>query len=215
MRIAKRLVKILLFIYASVCTSFSQINKGESVTQEDLLFALQVFSGIDIYKFKLDSIDQDYHVFLIADEYAKKDSIIKSDTLYDYQAKYQKYLPNGSTVVSFLDSLSIFTKVPNDSYNDVKLYIKSKAFGCISQIKFDNKYNRKHYWVRFKKSEYSVGKKLPLLFYGSEWDGICDGQKCPRFCIPNNLNPELVKEEIESIPHFCVISYVLKKIIDS
>ena len=211
MRITKQFSIILFLGFIFTCTTYSQINKGEGVTQEDIFLALQVFSGIDIYKFNLDSINQDYHIYIVADEYVKRDSIIKSDTLYDYQALYKKYLPDGSSKDAYLDSLGIFTKVSNDSYNDVKLHIRTKAFGCISQIKFDNKYNRKHYWVRFKKSKYSVGKKIPLLFYGSEWDGICDGQKCPRFCAPNNLNPELIEDEIINIPHFCVISYTLEK----
>ncbi|MFO7981469.1 MAG: DUF5041 domain-containing protein [Candidatus Aminicenantes bacterium] len=57
-----------------------------------------------------------------------------------------------------------------------------------------------------------MGKKIPLLFYGSEWDEIIDEKKVPRFCSHNEISPKLDDDTIKFIPHFIVVvSYVFEE----
>jgi len=87
----------------------------------------------------------------------------------------------------------------------------TEKFSSYAVLDIDEDYQRKHYWVRFAKSDFKIGEKIPLLFYGSEWDDIIDGKKVPRFCIHKPVSPDLDDETIKFMPHFFVVSYMFEE----
>ena len=194
---------LILFLVSLISsTSFSQLYLEYSeIKDKDIIDAL-AFSGIGIYKFEIDSLIEKHNFYLIIDEFAGKDNLIKSDTLIG-QKPFQ--IPSEE-----VNKIRFLTKVVNNSFEKVSLYITTPYLSTWKDIEMDIKYVRKHYWIEFEKSHNKINTKIPLLFFGSEWDAIYDGQKTTRFCSMNKMDLNLSGDAINEIPHYYVISYIIK-----
>ena len=206
-KITPFLVLLLMFFTNLSYPQF--VTDHSDITNEDLINALS-FAGLDIFKFNLDSLKNDCNLLILSDEYAGKNNLIRTDTLLNINTLYKKWIKDTSWIDDYINQIRFITKVENDSWDKVKLYIDTKPVGTKHELTIDKKYARKHYWVKFSKSKLALDKKIPLLFLGSEWDDIIGGKKVPRFCSHKNISPDLSDETIKFIPHFYIISYLLK-----
>ncbi|MBU0473943.1 MAG: DUF5041 domain-containing protein [Bacteroidetes bacterium] len=173
----------------------------ENIDKNDVLDALS-FSGINIFNFQIDSTTENYDFYIIAEEYAGRDNLIKTDTL----------MGEGSFKISNekINEIRFITMITNSSYAKVKLQISTPSVLTWKELEMEKEYVRKHYWVKFVKSDTKDNRKIPLLFFGSEWDAIINGQKTTRFCSLNEVPVDLSGDAISEMPHFYVLSYLLK-----
>jgi len=211
-----KLTRIPLFLIVSLIFltnfTYSQFLKNyDDVSREDLIDALS-FAGIDIIHLDLEEIKQNYTFKIIIDEYAGKGNLISSNTEMMYHTEYQKRTEDGNIEKKHINHLRVISKVTNNSFDQIFLIFKIEPIVKYSVLNIDEEFQRKHYWVPFSKSDFEVGKKIPLLFYGSEWDDIINGKKVSRFCSLNEISPDLNDETIQYIPHFFIVSYVFEEI---
>ena len=193
---------ILFLVFLISSTSFGQLYlKYSEIEDKDIIDAL-AFSGIGIYKFEIDSLIEKHNFYLIIDEFAGKDNLIKSDTLFGLNP-FQ--IPSEE-----VSKIRFITKVVNNLYDKVSLYISTPHFSTWKEIEIDKKYRRKHYWIEFEKSQNKINTKIPLLFFGSEWDDIYNGQMTTRFCSRDKMELDLSGDAINMIPHFYIIYYLIK-----
>lgn len=187
------------------------IDNYDKISKKDLIDALS-FAGIDIISLDLKKVDKNYSFRVIIDEYAGKDNLICSDTAISQFTEYRKPTKEEKWEIKYIDNLKVISKVINNSFDKIYLMFITDKFSAYRELHIDEDYQRKHYWVRFAKSDFKIGEKIPLLFYGSEWDDIIDGKKVPRFCSHKEVSPDLDDETIKFIPHFFVVSYMLEEI---
>jgi len=214
MKLSKILKYKILFLFFLTNLAYSQaflIDNYDKITKEDLIDALS-FAGIDIISLDLEKVNQNYTFKIIIDEYAGKGNFISSDTAISQSTEYRKPTKDGEWEIDYIDSLRVISKVINNSFDKIYLMFITEKFSSYAALDIDGDYQRKHYWVRFAKSDFKVGEKIPLLFYGSEWDDIIDGKKVPRFCIHKEVSPDLDDDTMKFIPHFFVVSYVFEEI---
>jgi len=173
----------------------------DDINQNDIIDALS-FAGIGLFKFDIDSLEGNHNFYLVLEEYAGKDNLISTDTLLG-QSPFE-LRGNGIKSIRFL------TKVENNSFEKVYLYITTQSLSAIKKIEMDKKYIRKHYWLEFEKTNANLNHKVPLLFLGSEWDSEFNGEKTTRFCSFDKVPVDLSGDALKEIPHFYIISYLLK-----
>ena len=192
----KIVISLTLFLnitYAQLYIDYSDIENN------DIIDAL-AFNGIGIYKFNVDSIANKKNYLIMLEEYAGKDNLIKTDTLIG-----GKPFPPLKSRKN--NKIRILTKVINESYKNVILSIKTPmASRSPYQITMNEKYARKHYWIEFEKPFMSDNPKIPLLFFGSEWDFVFQGRKTTRFCSLPRMPIDLSGDAILEMPHFYIIS---------
>jgi len=206
-------IPLLLSLSLIILTNltYSQFLKSyDDVSQEDLIDALS-FAGIDIIHLDLEKVNQNYTFKIIIDEYAGKDNLISSNVEMKDPTEYRKRTKDGNIEKKYINRLRVISKVTNNSFDQIFLMFETEPIAKYSVLNIDEEFQRKHYWVRFSKSDFEVGKKIPLLFYGSEWDEIIDGKKVPRFCSHIEISPDLDDETIQYMPHFFVVSYVFEE----
>jgi len=180
--------------------SLAQIyTDNAGITNEDIIDALD-HAGVGIFKFHLDSLQGDYEMEIILQEYAGKDRLIDTKTLLTV-----------NTLSWPEKEIRILSKIEADSYKKIKLYISTPAVSTTYFVKLKRKYSRKHYWVKFAESEPQSDKMIPLLFLGSEWDSIYQGKKTTRFCSRQAVSPDLSDNDIEFMPHFYIIGYFIRR----
>lgn len=212
MRLLKILKYQILFLMFLTNFAYSQfIDNYDKISKKDLIDALS-FAGIDIISLDLGKVDRNYAFKVIIEEYAGKDNLISSDTAISSFTEYQKPTKDGKWEIKYIDSLRLISKVINNSFDKIFLMFTTEKFSAYRELNIDEDYQRKHYWVRFAKSDFKIGVKIPLLFYGSEWDDIIDGKKVPRFCSKIEVSTDLDDETIKFIPHFFIVSYLLEDI---
>ena len=195
-------LKVFFFMLIVSNLSIGQLYLDyNNLDKKDIIDALS-FSGTNIFKFELEKPKKKCNFYLIIDEYAGKNNFIRTDTLLGNG----HFKLNGQKV----DSLRLISKIFNDSYDEVKLYISTPMESTWQTIKMDKKFSRKHYWIKFESSNLELNTKIPLLFYASEWDSIFMGKKVPRFCSLDRVPTDLSGAAINEVPHFYIISYILK-----
>ena len=198
---------ILLAVVLGSNLCVAQFNKDlKDITEKDVIEALQ-FAGIDIFKFPVNSFDKNLRFYVVADEYTQSGGLKRVDTLLTFDTEYHEYSADQHQVTKHIDSFRFLTKVLNNSYDNVYLYVSANNVSAWRELHVAKEFNRKHYWVRFAQQETEIGKTIPLLFFGSEWDDVIDGRKVTRFCSHNELKPELSDPTIKYIPHYFIISY--------
>lgn len=201
--IANQTIKmtVVLFILNLVVTTniFAQNKNTEKVTVEDIKSALE-FSGVEIFKFKIDKIKTDCKLYIIVDEYASKDNFIKTDTLMRLTDRTKG-----------IDLFRFIFRVVNGDYEKINFNITAGPTSVLDNFKIRKEYARKHYWRQFENSVFAYDKKIPLLLLGSEWDFTINDKKVPGFCGLTKIPADLSGEPVNSTPHFMVISYLLTK----
>jgi len=95
-------------------------------------------------------------------------------------------------------------------FEKVHLFISTPIASTWKEFEMEKKYIRKHYWVKFEESKIEINKNIPLLFLGSEWDSIYNGEKTTRFCALPRIPPNLSGDAFDEIPHYYIISYLVK-----
>jgi len=181
-------------------------NRYQGISNKDLIDALQ-FAGVDIFKFTVDSHKRDYDFFITVDEYDSSHGLRRIDTLLAYQTKYDQFTDAGKLRPSYITQFRFITKVLNNKYDTIHLYLGTNYISTWKTLNVAPDFARKHYWVRFKHQRTSIGKTIPLLFYGSEWTETINGAVTTRFCSKNELEPTMRDPTIKLIPHYFVISY--------
>lgn len=206
------------FIYCFFIVSFlvnlnyaQFIDDYDNINKEDIIDVLE-FSGINIIKLKLEELNENHTFKIILDEYAGKNNFIKSDTLINYFTQYEVFVTDKEYVDKYLNSLKLYSRIINNKYDVLYLQLKAGIITTNKNIMIKEPYQKKHYWVKFKKTEFQTGLKIPLLFYGSEWDETFNGITHPMFCSYKEISPTLSDESLEKIPHFYIISYQYDKI---
>jgi len=198
----KRLIQIACAICLTANIISGQIYIDYSnIDNNDIIDAL-AFSGVEIFKFKIDSLEKNHNFYLILEEYAGKENLIKTDTLFGES-------PNNLTSED-IDEIRFLTKVENNSFAKVSLFISTPIASTWKEFEMEKKYIRKHYWVKFEKSKIEINKDIPLLFLGSEWDSIYNGEKTTRFCALPRIPLDLNGDAFDEIPHYYIISYLVK-----
>lgn len=182
-------------IYGQIYIDYSNINS------DDIIDAL-AFSGIEIFKFKIDSLEKKNDFYLILEEYEGKEKLIKTDTLFG-ESPF-------SVSSEGINEIRFLTKFENNSFEKVYLFISVPGVSTWKEIEMDKKYVRKHYWVKFEDSKIEINKNIPLLFLGSEWDSIYNGEETTRFCALPRIPLDLSGDAFDEIPHFYIISYLVK-----
>lgn len=198
----KKVIQILCAICFTANIISSQIYVDYSnVNNNDIIDAL-AFSGIEIFKFKIDSLKEGNNFYLILKEYAGKNNLIKTDTLL------------GESPFSIssedINEIRFLTKVENNSFEKVYLFITVSGISSTKEINMGKKYVRKHYWIKFEESNFKINKHIPLLFFGSEWNTVFNGKKTTRFCALPRIPLDLSGDAFDEIPHFYIISYLVK-----
>ena len=193
----KRILILLLFAVSFTANiSYGQLYIDYSnIDKEDIIDAL-AFSGVEIFKFKIDSLEEDHDFYLIAEEYAGKDILIQTDTLL---GGIPFKIPSERA-----DQIRILTKNESNSFKKVSLFINVNDISTWKELEIKNKYARKHYWVKFEESGFKVNKHIPLLFFGSEWDTVYNGEKTTRFCASDRIPLDLSGDAFDEIPHFII-----------
>jgi hypothetical protein len=198
----KRLVQIFSILYFTSSVIIGQIYIDyKNINTKDVIDAL-AFSGVEIFKFEVDSLIEQHKFYLILEEYAGKDNLINTDTLIG-QKPFEIESKN-------INEIRFITKIENSSYETTYLYISTPVISTWKEIKMDNKYIRKHYWIKFAKTKIEVDKNIPLLFYASEWDTIFNGERTTRFCSMKEIPVDLSGDAIIEMPHFFIINYLIK-----
>jgi hypothetical protein len=198
MKLSKTFIALLFIANISV----AQFNVDYSnIDSRDIIDALS-FSGIGIFKYDISPIIENRNFILIIEEYAGKNNLVKLDTLFE--SGELDILSDEITNIRFL------TKVVNDQYDNIHLYISIPGLSFWNNIKIESEYVRKHYFVKFEKQTNDVDRKIPLLFFGSEWDSIYNGQETTRFCSLQRIPIDLTGDAFDEMPHFYIISYLLK-----
>jgi hypothetical protein len=203
--------QILLLVLFSSFAYPQFIKNYEEISKKDLIDALS-FTGLDIINLDLEKVDRNYAFKVIIEEYAGKDNLISSNIAISEFTEYKKPAEDGKWEIKYIHSLRLISKVMNNSFDKIFLMFSTEKFDAYRELDIDGAYQRKHYWVRFAKSDFKIGTKIPLLFYGSEWDDIIDGKKVPRFCSKIEVSTALDDETIKFITHFFIVSYMLEDI---
>ena len=212
MRLLKILKYLPLCLIVLVNITYSQyIEDYENTSKNDLIDALN-FAGINIISFDLEKFDRNCTFNILVDEYAGKDNLIGSETLVNQSTEYKIPDEDGHLENKYIEKLRVVSKVLNNSFDKIYLMFSTERFTAHPVLNINEEYQRKHYWVRFAKSDFKIGEKIPLLFYGSEWDDIMNGKKVTRFCCRNEVPTDLNDSNIEFMPHFFVVSYLLEEI---
>ncbi len=160
-----------LTLFTLSVTNGQIYNDYSNINNHDIIDAL-AFTGIGIFKFQIDSLKEAHNFYLILDEYVGKNNLVKTDTLLGYSPF--EINTNNIGTIRFL------TKIINNSYDTTYLFISTSNVAVFKEIVMNKKYVRKHYWLKFSKSEVAINKKIPLLFYASEWDAIVMGIMDPK-----------------------------------
>ncbi len=211
MKLLKRLTYLTLsLIFLTNLTNSQFLKNHDDVSKKDLIDALSL-AGIDIIHLDLEKVDRNYTLKVIVDEYAGKGNLINSYTEVKRLIDYQQQTKEGNIEKKYINHLRVISKVTNNSFDQIFLMFSTEKFGKYSVLNIDEEFQRKHYWVPFAKSDFKIGKKIPLLFYGSEWDEIIDGKKVPRFCSLPEMSPDLDDDTVKFIPHFFIMSYVFEE----
>lgn len=198
----KKLFQVLCILCFAANLISGQIYIDYSnIDNDDIIDAL-AFSGVEIFKFKIDSLEEKHNFYLILEEYAGKDNLIKADTLFG-ESPFN-IASEGINEIRFL------TKVENNSFEKVHLFISVPSASTWKEFEMESKYVRKHYWVKFEESKIEINKNIPLLFFGSEWDSIYNGERTTRFCALPKIPLDLSGDSFNEIPHFYIISYLMK-----
>lgn len=212
MRLSKILKYLPLCLMFLTNFTYSQwIENYDETSKKDLIDALN-FAGINIMNFDLEKVDRNCILKIIVEEYAGKDKLIGSETLINDSTEYKIPAEDRHLENKYIKNLRIISKVLNNSFDKIYLMFSTERFTAHPVLNLDKKYQRKHYWVRFAKSDFAIGKKIPLLFCGSEWDDIINGEKVTRFCSRKEVFADLSDTTIELMPHFFVVSYLLEEI---
>ena len=212
MKLFRTMKFMVLFFTLFPNINYAQfIEDYEMILKEDLVDALS-FAGVDIIKINLGEVNSNYSFKIIIDEYAGKDNFIKSDTVISHFTEYNKPSKDGNWEKHYIDSLRLISKVLNNSFDKIYLIFSTGPFSVNAIMNLEKKYQKKHYWVKFSKADLIIGDKIPILFYGSEWDDMINGVKVPRFCSKKELSRDLDEETIQFIPHYFIISYKLDEI---
>jgi len=200
--VKKRLFQLLCILCFATNLISGQIYIDYSdIDSNDIVDAL-AFSGIGIFKFKIDSLKEKHNFYLILEEYAGKESLIKTDTLFG-ESPFNIESED-------INEVRFLTKVENGSFEKVSLFISTPIASTWKEFEMEKKYIRKHYWVKFEESKIEINKNIPLLFLGSEWDSIYNGEKTTRFCALPRIPLDLSGDAFNEIPHFYIISYLVK-----
>jgi len=211
MKLLKNLTYLTLSLIFLTNLNYSQFLKNhENVSREDLIDALS-FAGIDIIHLDLEKVDRNYTLKVIIDEYAGKGNLISSHTEVKRLIEYRQRTKEGNIEKKYIKYLRVISKVTSSSFDQIFLMFSTEKFEKYSVLSINEKFQKKHYWVPFAKSDFEVSRKIPLLFYGSEWDEIIDGKKVPRFCSHTEMSPDLDDDTVKFIPHFFVVSYVFEE----
>jgi hypothetical protein len=198
----KKSFAILIILFLSFDISIAQFKVDyKDIDSTDLIDAL-AFAGIGIYKFDISPVIKGRQFALLLEEYAGKDNLIDIDTLLHF-GQFD-ILSEEITKIRFL------TKVVNEKYDTIYLFISMPGLKFGHQIEMQSKFVRKHYFVRFEKVNNDFIRKIPLLFIGSEWDAIYQGKQTTRFCSQNQIPIDLQGDAFDEMPHFYIISYMLK-----
>jgi hypothetical protein len=198
----KRLIHISFVLSITANIIFGQIYIDYSdIDNNDIVDAL-AFSGIGIFKFKIDSLEEENNFYLILEEYAGKGNLIKTDTLFG-ESPFNIESED-------INEVRFLTKVENNSFEKVSLFISTPIASTWKEFEMEKKYIRKHFWVKFEESKNEINKNIPLLFLGTEWDSIYNGEKTTRFCALPKIPLDLSGDAFDEIPHFYIISYLVK-----
>jgi len=201
MRLLKSLTYLILSLMFLTNLAYPQfLENYDNISKKDLIDALS-FAGIDIINLDLEKVERNYAFKVIIDEYAGKGNLISSITEISQFTEYRKPTKEGKWEIKYINSLRLISKIVNNSFDKIFLMFTNEKFSKYSVLNIVDDYQRKHYWVQFAKSDFKIGEKIPLLFFGSEWDDVIDDKKVPRD-----------DETIKFIPHFFVVSYMLEEI---
>lgn len=193
---------LIFFVFYSTSNVVGQLHIDYSnINTEDVIDAL-AFSGLGIFKFEVDSLAEGHKFYIILEEFAGKDNLIKIDTL---MGEKPFVIDNKK-----INEVRFITKIENNSFEKIYLDISTPVIITWKEIKMDQKFNRKHYWTKFEKTKADIGKITPLLFFASEWDAVYNGEKTTRFCSTREIPVDLSGDAIMEIPHFYIIGYLIK-----
>ena len=207
---AHRLLILFLLFAGTVPSPAQFLNRNQQISNQDLIEALQ-FAGVDIFKFKIDSHKHDYDFFITVDEYDSTHGLRRIDTLLADQTKFDLLSHTGKWLSAYVDQFRFLTKVLNNKYDTIYLRLGANHISTWKTLHIAPEFAKKHYWVRFKDQRSTVGKRIPMLFFGSEWTETHNGVQVTRFCSLKELEPTLQGPTIKLIPHYFIVSYVLSE----
>ncbi len=203
-----RLQLMIALLLVVTIPSLAQFNtQYKDISSRDLIDALQ-FAGIDIFKFNVDSLQHNYDFFITVDEYDSTHGLRRIDTLLAFQTQYDRPSDTGERTKAYIDRFRFITKVLNNKYDTIYLHIGTDFVSTWRTLQIAPLFARKHYWVRFRDQQTTIGKSIPLLFYGSEWTETIDGAQTTRFCSRAELDSQLNDPTIKLIPHYFIIGYM-------
>ena len=174
----------------------------EKTSMLDLLEVIEI-QGITINKFEFGKFNKQYNIILLSDQYENGD-FIKTDTLSQFESTYH-YYKKGKPYFDFIDKIKIITK---DKDTEIKLFIKSYSFSSEAKVELKRtSINSFFNWRRYKKTEWELDKKIPLMVFASSWKDEEYG--FDRFCGVLYLtdNGKDTNELLALSPSYVVIYY--------
>lgn len=213
------LIICLLIIQASYGQEFKvdhriQIEKEnpmktyypEAISMLDLLKIIEI-QGIKINKIEFAKFDKSYNITLLSEKY-NNGILTKTDTLSQFKSTYH-YYEGGKPYYDFNDKLTIITK---DDGAVSKLFIQGYDFKteAIIELKQTNE-NSQFNWRSYRKTDWKLDKKIPLLIFASTWKDEKYGFE--RFCGVVHLkeNEEGTNELLAFSPSYAIIYYQISE----
>lgn len=206
------LTALLIIVMSLIMNGYTAKKESHIPKDEDLSVVIKdleeaiALAGINIFHFDISTPQEaSYKLYLFLDEFENK-KLIKEKEIIRFNATYTIFEGN-KELEKMIDQLRIINhKFDNEGLHggrQNKTQVKTAAGANTFLFTLDEKYQYPHEFRKFKKSPLTIGKKVPLLMYGSYWN---DGNFV-RFCTQREMDPDFSNDAFNLMPHYYVFSY--------
>lgn len=211
---------IALAVFAFTINARAQQDRVDfsnpDLTTGDIIASLEMLD-IEVHKYGVTLPgNAKYNITLFIDEYDSNGKL-KSNKVWSTSSPYLKE-KNEELIDQVFDGVRIISK------NNETEFVLNMRMGNFSVsnylVEIDSIYSKPHGVKRFQIESNLLNEgKTPLLMIGSFWEEILpegrtfpDGSnKIMRFCMENELNPDLSSEAFKEMPHYFLVGIDVEK----
>lgn len=187
----------VLFLFPAISGAQPPVEKLDS---DDLTSAIKML-GVDVFKYDFSKQDPAYSLTVHVDEVV--DGSITKSKSYQFGTWTTEQLKKELKFLSRRTSDTSSTywfKFSHPNMETTERFVLPAEFRKIP-----------HSWKQIAPGEIAYDKKVPLLFYGMNWEGLRKGRKVMLFCWGEEIKREMDDPILKNVRHMFLISYELKK----
>jgi len=193
----KRKMIGILLLFPMLLEAQSLVEKLDS---DDLSSAIKML-GIEAFKYDFGKQDIQYSLTVHVDELVDG-SITKS----------KSYQFGNWTTEQLKKELKFFSRRTSDTSSTYWFKFSHPNMETTERFVLPAEFRKiPHSWKQIAPGEIVYDKKVPLLFYGMNWEGLRKGRKVMLFCWGEEITREMDDPILKKVRHMFLISYELKK----